>query len=260
MTRMFFAVAFARADGAPDSWSHILDPLSHAPVTLGGGSPPKDPVVQTAAAASRGISLNQSFSTRDAVALATGASIAGDPRRALMASTMAVQQSPDDPRAQYSYAVALHQIGARRDQIIASMESAASKSNSASGQTLLASIYASLTYLYLYDDRPPGGFERAIAAAAAYDAKGGQPNAGLEINRACAFGQKVKFMRSKEAPAEEIQAARDLALAAVKKALEIDGSVAARLKQLLWVTGDAEDDDLAIFQGDSEFSDLLPDD
>jgi len=257
MTRMFFAVAFSRADGAPDSWSQILAPLSNAPVALGGGADPKDPTVQTAAAASQSIPLTQSLSTTQAVALAVGASIAGNPDRALQASTIAVQQSPNDPRAQYSYAVALHSMGARSDRTISTMESAAGKTTSSTDPALLASVYTSLTYLYLYEP-PPDGYDRAIRAAAEYDSKGGQRNAGIEINRACAFAQKVTFLKQREANPDDIKAACDQALTAVKNAIAADSSAAARLKQLLWVTGDPADNDLAVFQGDDDFTILLP--
>jgi len=257
MTRMFFAVAFARADGAPDGWSQILGPLANAPVALGDGGGAKDPTVQTAAVASKSVPLTQSLSTPQAVALAVGASLAGDPDRALQASTIAVQQSPNDPGAQYSYAVALHSMGARPDRTLSTMESAAAKTTSASDPALLASIYTSLTYLYLYEG-PPKGFDQAINAAAEYDSKGGPANAGIEINRACAYGQKVAFLKQREGNPLEIGAARDLALAAAKKAIATDSSSIARLKQLLWVTGDPGDDDLAVFQSDGEFVALLP--
>jgi len=257
MTRMFFAVAFARADGAPDHWGAILSPLGSAPAALGDSGPSTDPLVQSAAVASQNIPLTPSLSTAEAVAVATGATRAGDAERALKASTLAVQQNPNDPSAQLSYAVALHSMGVSSSRTLASVEAAAAKTTSSSDPGLLTSVYTSLTYLYLYEP-PPDGFQHAIEAAAVYDSKGGKPNASIEINRACAYGQKVKYLQGSGKGQEQVQSARDAALAAVKKALDLQPSSASRLSQLLWVTGSPDDDDLAVFQSDNDFTTLLP--
>jgi tetratricopeptide (TPR) repeat protein len=260
LTRMFFAVAFARADSAPDHWAQILAPLSGAPIALGQGLPATNSATQSAAMASKNIPLTQSLSAEQAVAVAVGASIAGDPERALKASTLAVQQSPNDPGAQYSYAVALFSMEANPERTLAAMESAATKSSAATDKTLLESIYTSLTYLYLFQ-KPPDSYQHALDAAAAYDKKGGHPSAALEINRACAYGQEFRDVTKGEGP-EPDNPVRNAALKAVKAAIDLEPQAAlARLKQLLWVTGkDPQDNDLAVFQNDADFTTLLPKD
>jgi hypothetical protein len=261
LTRMFFAVAFSRADSAPSQWAQIVAQLGGAPIALGEVQPQAaSPATQSAAVAAKSIPLTQSLSAEQAVAVAVGASITNDPDRALKASMLAVQQSPNDPGAQFSYALALYSMQVPMEHTLAAMESAAAKSSSSTDKSLLESIYTSLTYLYLFQTKPES-YQHALQAAAAYDSKGGRPSASIEINRACAYAQMFGDLSKSETSSKDAGAARNAALAAAKRAIDLEPQAAvARLKQLLWVTGDPADDDLAVFQNDTDFTTLLPKD
>ena len=91
------------------------------------------------------------------------------------------------------------------------------------------------------------------------------PNADIEINRACAFGQKYSHLidpkvnrEISESVQAELTKARAGALASVQKSLALDPPSSVRLKELLWVSADAQDNDLSAFQSDTAFNALLP--
>ena len=125
---------------------------------------------------------------------------------------------------------------------------------------MLSSVYASLAYLWLYQT-PPSSYENALRTLNEYDAKGGQPHADVEINRACAFGQMYSYLKDSAESQDNAAAlvkAREGALAAIQKALSLDSTAALRLKELLWASADPQDNDLSAFQDDIAFTTLLP--
>jgi hypothetical protein len=266
LTRMFFARAFALADQGQGLSLDAAKTLDSA--NVGFGRTPSVAAgyqsLRKAALASDAVPITESLSGDQALRLAKGATLTGDAARALTASKLAIQKSPDDPQAQLTYAWSLRNLGASLEVVLPIVEAASQKLSSSSDPAVLSSVYASLAYLWLYSP-PPTGFERALKTLEEYDSKGGRPDADIEVNRACAFGQKYAYLSDPkvnpertEAVEAELAKAREGALASVRQALNLDPSTAVRLKQLLWVTANPQDEDLADFQKDPDFYSLLP--
>lgn len=271
LTRMFFARAFALADRDPDS--SVLSPdaasaLQSFPVAPGQlASTEANPAVQEAAKASATIPLTNTLSGSDALAIAKGAAISGDSQRAFAAASLAVEKSPDDPAAALTYAWSLRKLGVSSSRVIPLVQEAAKLAIVSKSPKIMAAVYTSLAYLYLYEV-PPQGFECAMQVLSEYDARGGPPNPDIELNRACAFAQKFKYLSDpkdsvhpelgKRGTEEEIAAARSGALASVKKSLSMDPTELTRFRELMWKTADPLDDDLSVFQNDGDFIALIP--
>lgn len=271
LTRMFFARAFALADRDPFDILSAADADSlraAPPVTLGTTSTATDidPQLKRAAAETTRIPITVALSGEEAGLIAKGATIAGDAQRAIQASELAIQKTPEDLSARLAYAWSLQKLGAGPDEVLPVVEAAARRVTSRTNPQTSESIYLSLSYLYLYQP-PPGGYEKALRAIADYD-KVGTPNAGIEVNRACAYGQKYQYLSERASADQDASTqteltkamgeARNCAFKAVRKALELEPSSSTRLKELLWVTGDPNDNDLAVFQDDPDFTILLP--
>jgi hypothetical protein len=263
---MFFARAFALADQGSQLTPEAAATLDKAKVSFGESavSSAADPSLRKAAIASDSVPITESLSGNQALRLAKGATLTGDIARALTASRLAIQKNPDDPQAQLTYAWALRNTGSGLDVVLPIVESAARKLNASSEHDSLTSVYASLAYLWLYQP-PPTGFENALRALAEFDSKSSQGDSSVEINRACAFGQKYSYLNdlrsssdNSDAISKELSETREAALTAIKRAIALDHSSATRLQQILWVTADPQDNDLSVFQSDQEFTALLP--
>ncbi len=264
LTRMFFARAFALADQGPRLSPEAAKTLDSANVGFGRNASTiaNDLSLHKAALASDAVSINDTLSADQALRLAKGATLTGDATRALTASKLAVQKNPDDPEAQLTYAWSLRNLGAGLETVLPIVEATAHKLSLASEPAVLSSVYASLSYLWLYQP-PLTGCDNALRVLDEYDKKGGVPSADIEINRACAFGQSYSYLREHEdslpiSGSISLDSAREGALASVKKALSLDPSSAIRLKELLWASADPQDDDLSAFQDDAAFKTLLP--
>ena len=266
LTRLFFARAFALADQGPSLSAEAAATLDSATVAFGqnGSTNAADPYLRKAALASDSVPITESLTGDQALRLAKGATLTGDIARALSASRLAIQKNPDDPQAQLTYAWSLHNSGSGLDAVLPIVEAAARKLTSNSDHAALASVYASLAYLWLYQP-PPAGYQNALRAIAEFDSKTSAPDASVEINRACALGQKYAFLSvqnidgaNPDATSGDLRETRDAALAAVKKAIALDHTSATRLQQILWVSADPLDNDLSPFQGDQDFLALLP--
>ncbi len=266
LTRMFFARAFALADQGPRLSPEASKTLDNTNVGFGRSASmnSSDPSVRKAALASDAVPITESLSGDQALRLAKGATLTGDVARALTASKLAVQKSPDDPQAQLTYAWSLRKLGAGIDVVLPIVEAAAQKLSANSEPAILSSVYASLAYLWLYQP-PPTGFENALRVLDEYNKKNGQLDADIEINRACAFGQGYSYLKQQQvdplfpiAPQISLDEARKGALVAIQNALNQDPKSAVRLKELLWGSADPQDNDLSAFQDDAEFTALLP--
>ena len=264
ITRTFFARAFALSDQGATLSPEAEKTLDKTNVGFGqtASNTTTDPSLRKAALASEAVPITDSLSGDEALRLAKGATFSGDPARALTASRLAVQKNPDDPEAQLTYAWSLRKLGASLEVVIPIVEGAAQKLSSSSSPAVLSSVYAALAYLWLYQT-PPSSYENALRTLNEYDAKGGQPHADVEINRACAFGQMYSYLKdsaeSQDNPnAAALVKAREGALAAIQKALSLESTAALRLKELLWASADPQDNDLSAFQDDTAFTTLLP--
>ena len=117
LTRMFFARAFALADRDPfDTLSTVAaDSLrAAAPVSLGttSSATDTDPLLRRTAAETTRIPITNSLSGEEAGLIAKAATIAGDAQRAIQASELAIQKTPEDPSARLAYAWSLQKLGA----------------------------------------------------------------------------------------------------------------------------------------------------
>jgi hypothetical protein len=263
LTRMFFARAFSFADQGPELSQEAAQTLDSANVSFGRTVAKLNETssLRKAALASDAVPITESLSGEDALRLAKGATLTGDAARAVAASKLAVQKNSEDPEALLTYAWSLRNLGAGLETVIPILQTAASKLSKSSDPSVLSSVYASLAYLCLYQP-PPTGYEAALRALDEYDVKGGRPDPDVEVNRACAFAQEYSYLRNSAEQAEslkkQLEDAREAALASIRKALALDPSTAVRLRELLWVSGDPQDNDLAVFQNDAAFTTLLP--
>jgi hypothetical protein len=117
--------------------------------------------------------------------------------------------------------------------------------------------YNSIVFSLLYQP-PPEGFEKAIQYAEEFLQQDTPTRASLYINLACAYGQKYRYLRGPRASDPELQQARAGALAAIKKAIEMDpGSKKRRFRDLLHPQQGARDNDLDVFALDPEFINLI---
>ena len=116
--------------------------------------------------------------------------------------------------------------------------------------------YNSIVFSLLYQ-APPEGFEKAIQYAKEFLQQNTPTGSSLYINLACAYGQKYRYLRESRASDQELQQARDGAIAAVKKAIEMDPGSKRRLRELLHPQPGALDNDLDVFASDPDFINLI---
>lgn len=116
--------------------------------------------------------------------------------------------------------------------------------------------YNSIVFSLLYQP-PPEGFEKAIQYANEFLQENTPTRASLYVNLACAYGQKYRYLRGPKASDQELQKARDEALAAVKKAIAIDPTSKRRFRELLHPKPGARDNDLDVFAADTDFTNLI---
>ncbi len=265
LTRMFFARAFALADGGSPLSPQAKAKLDETPIGFGQVSraASSDPSLRKAAMEADAIPITEGMTGDQALRVAKGATVIGEPTRALTASKLAVDKLPDDPGAQLTYAWSLRKFGAGFDKVKPLVEKAAQKLTSATSPAVLSSVYSSLAYLWLYQP-PPTGFEAALRVLEEFDRKSPEPSSVVEIDRACAYGQQYAYLKAlpetagQDEETDGMTKARGQAQKAIEKALSLDPASAGRLKELLWVTADPQDNDLCVFQKDEKIAGLLP--
>ena len=116
--------------------------------------------------------------------------------------------------------------------------------------------YNSIVFSLLYQP-PPEGFEKAIQYANEFIHDNRPTRASIYINLACAYGQMYRYLRGPKASDQELKKARDEALDAVKQAIAIDPGSKRRFRELLHPKPGARDNDLDVFAGDADFTNLI---
>lgn len=116
--------------------------------------------------------------------------------------------------------------------------------------------YNSIVFSLLYQP-PPEGFEKAIQYAEEFLRQNTPTQAALYINLASAYGQKFRHLRDHNASDQELKKAKEGALAAARKAIEIDPESKRRLRELLHPKSGARDNDLEAFASDPDFTNLI---
>jgi tetratricopeptide (TPR) repeat protein len=256
LTRTYFAQVFDRADRIGSArLGEITQTLQATKIEVGHATEPNQQTL-LAARQSTQVKLTNELTAEQAEALAKGANLVAAPDRALRAATIAVEKSPDDPSPRLTQATAFYQLG-NKPEAIRSLLEAAERTTAITPMSMLQSIYNSLIYTALYLP-PPASFEQAIRAWEEFKEKGGEPTGLLMLNLACAYGQKFASLLDQRAPDGELEQSREAAYDTVKQALRLDPSTAGKLTEVLWVTGNKEDNDLSCFQQDKDFIQLLP--
>lgn len=116
--------------------------------------------------------------------------------------------------------------------------------------------YNSIVYEFLYQP-PPDGFQKAIMYATQFLEQNKPSRASIYINLASAYGQKCRYLKEHGAKDNELKKVRELALDALRKAIEIDRNSKLRFRELLHPQSGSVDNDLQVFQSDKEFTDLI---
>jgi hypothetical protein len=109
---------------------------------------------------------------------------------------------------------------------------------------------------------PPLGFTKSIEIASYLEKVGSGAIASVQLRKACAFGQKFKFL-SETAP-EDRDVPRANALAAARRVVELEPNAKASVRVVLRQVYDPKrfngpliDNDLEIFRGDPSFEEVI---
>jgi|GEM_PF-2386991 hypothetical protein len=119
--------------------------------------------------------------------------------------------------------------------------------------------YNSIVYEYLYQ-APPNGFQKAIKYATQFLQQNTPSRASIYINLASAYGQQYRYLRGHGAKDNELSKVADMALDAIRKAIEIDPNSKFRFRELLHPKPGSVDNDLQPFESDKAFSDMIDSD
>jgi tetratricopeptide (TPR) repeat protein len=260
LTRMFFSLAFARADHPifPD-----VESLSKTSIAL-GAMIESDKNIQDTVEKLENVTISDSLTTPQVIAVAKAANIGGNTDRAIRAARLAIEKSPSSPEAHLNLAVALFNAGESQAEVMHELKLARRLVDRSRDSQTAEDIYISIMYLALYLD-PPEGFQRAIQDGEDFVKSRVPTNAAIWISLASAYGQFYKYYKNLtkgpgEPPVatEVLEQARQRALDCVRKAIEVEPQSMSRLRELYDGTGpDPRDDDLEVFKGDKAFEDLL---
>jgi hypothetical protein len=256
LTRMFFQRAFGRSDASTSIFSAaLISTIERTSVAIGTQSQYPDEV-QKAAEALRSVDISESLSGSAAAAVAVGAIVDGDASRAVQASSLAVVKNPSDPRSHLNYAVALHEAKADPATVMRELEQARELITPRLSPLVREDIINSIVYVSLYLP-PPLGYTAAIEAAEKYIHSNHPGSGAIFLNLACAYGQKYKYLKQSEAQDADLKTVRDKALEAVRNAISLERSWVHRLRELMYLTGAPDDDDLKEFATDEDFKKLI---
>lgn len=243
-TRMFLSPAFSLADGSlgfdpRGPVRKILDtPVEPDPGGGGGSSSEQSDAARHSArallAGGQAPRLDDPFDVRYAHAKAL--LLARHYERAIPAYGALIAERGDDPRLRRERLWARFKAGERWDRTVES--ELAELADLRDKEPDPASTYLSLAFHYLYADRPKEA-QRVIELVNEFEQKHRAPDAGMRINRACAYAALARHGAMATAAAAA-KAATDL-----REAIRLDPGTAKRIRKLMRPGG--VDDDLAIF-------------
>jgi hypothetical protein len=105
---------------------------------------------------------------------------------------------------------------------------------------------------------PPEGFTTAIKYAQAYLKTAGEGNWRIWRSLACAYGQQYSYLKATSTPDPvALNAARDKALDAVRRAIHLNPDECRSLRSLWEPPASPQEDDLVVFYDDPEFKALF---
>lgn len=263
LTRMFFSLAFARADTGstfPEIGRLDIGHLAETSIALGSTIQPRKEVREVVQQL-EGVQITDSLTAPQAIAVAKAANITGNAKRALQAARLAVQKSPRDPEAHLNLAIALHSAGGDDIDVMQEFEQAQSLISDDYDPHTSEDIYNSIVYLALYL-KSPLGFDKAISYGEQFVQRKAPGDASIWINLACAYGQKFGYYKALTNPPDKVAVhladARDRALNCIQNALRLEPSSIARIRELYHGSGpDPSDNDLKPFEGDETFERTL---
>ena len=267
-TRLWLAGAFYRADSRI-GLQNINEEQRSAVLRESPDleNPKLSPTADAAAKQIVGQSLDQ-LSTREDITIWARVQLSqGNYDRAVAGYAKAVGLAPDDIKLRLEYATALFydksHITQVRDQLMQAYNLMKAAPNVS--QDVKRKVYRSITYHFLFQP-PPEGFSKAIQFGEEYiNDPANQPvvSGALWANLASAYGQKVQWLTENRETipdaATQLRQARDAALNAVRKAIEIDPGWKQKLTELLVknVPGKEDMDDLEVFENDNDFRTAL---
>jgi tetratricopeptide (TPR) repeat protein len=258
-TALFLGGAFARAARAsgqiPQAARLALEaykPQVEENRPAGGLSPQAD----QAAAKVREIGLDQLRTPEDLTTWAKAQVAAGRYDAAADAYRRALRDRPNDPTLHREYAVALASTGDFTGAI-RELQSAQQRASTTTPARERANIALDLIFNYLYVDSPDGPRE-ALRLIAQYQQDGlDVRDPRLWIYKASALGQLFSWEKERRPPEDPLLAQlRTDTLQAIREAIRLDPISRAMLRSL-WDGPNREENDLAVFQDDDEFRQVL---
>jgi len=268
-TRLWLAGAFYRADSRV-GLQNINEEQRSAVLRESPDieNPKLSPAADAAAKQVVGQSLDQLTTKEDITIWARVQLSQGNYESAVSGYAKAVALAPDDIELRLEYATALFYAKSQttqvRDQLMAAYNLMKAAPNVS--QDVKRKVYRSITYHFLFQP-PPEGFSKTIQFGEEYiNAPANQPivSGAIWVNLASAYGQKFRWLtenrESISDAATQLQQARDAALNAVRKALEIDPKWKQKLTELLLKNQpgkDPNENDLEVFERDNDFRTAL---
>ena len=260
-TRLFSASDLSLEDAVSNLSSDSKKSLLAAPVNLDQPPPTLDPGAAQAAAALQAAPVNVDASPEALVLLAKAKLVNGKWDEAVQAYKNAVSKDPANAQILLEYAYVLQRTGHLPSEVQKQLDQALESAKSSSDKGLKRRVYESATYQALYLPAPDG-FERAIRLGEEYtrDASNA-PSGAVWVNLACAYGQKVRWLKTNQ-PSQDTGQLRNAALAAARNAMTIDSKWKGTLHALMKPSDDQAargENDLEVFADDPDFKTLLED-
>jgi tetratricopeptide (TPR) repeat protein len=258
-TRLWLAGAFSRADAGL-----LINHEDRVAIQAGDLSSIENPKVSDegikAASKVATQSLDQLTDPKDIALWAKAQLTLGEYDKAIAGYAKAIELAPNDIELHLEYASALYYAKRPatqvRDQLMQAYKIMKSTPNVS--QDIKRKVYRAITYHFRFQP-PPEGFTKAIEYGEEYvNDPANQPimSGALWVNLAVAYAQKAKWLtENKENVADfetQFKQARDSALNAVRKAIQIDSTWKEKLAELL-----KDGNELDIFKNDNEFREAV---
>jgi len=225
-----------------------------------------DAATERAALRMQDVRLSSSLSSEQALAVANGALLTQDNRRAVSAARLAANSPGATAEAQLAFAFALFQSRAHPSTVSDQLERAHAALRAAPQNERTEDFYNSLLYIALYLD-PPAGFRKGIELGAEFFQvkPEGPKKKSLWTNLACAYGQEFSFLQRQLNGADEVAtasiqaalvSATENVIRCIRGALKADPQAIIRLREL--ATNNGTDQDLVdVARSNATVRDLL---
>ncbi|MEB2848101.1 tetratricopeptide repeat protein [Endobacterium cereale] len=260
-TRTRLTLMFLRIEQTKLSGTVFVEALSR-PVTIELDEEPgltkgSNSVVETATDTDKALVKVPREDLRSATEIAGWASAqarSGNLREAEYALRDALQRDPGNVDVKLRLAE-MFRLQGNRDAYVSAIMELLKKASPQQEGFMAAVRNAQMEALYL---SPPKGFDAAIAISDYLENAKAADRPAVQLRRACAFGQKYKYINDPSSPVALV--AREQALAAAKKVVELEPDASAPVRSVLRQVfdpnrfkGPPADNDLAVFKNDEDF-------